>query len=90
MTSPLGGGFAATLDRDTARVVAWNLQKIAHAEGKCVLAATTHKDLLLDMNPDVHVHKRFGKEITVDYSPNPPAEECSLARALIPIDRASY
>ncbi|MCJ7768059.1 GNAT family N-acetyltransferase [Candidatus Bathyarchaeota archaeon] len=70
--------FAATLDRDTAKVVAWNLQKIARSEGKCVLAATTHKDLLLDLNPDVHVHKRFGKEIRVVYYPNPTLRVCSL------------
>ena len=70
--------FAATLDRDTAKVVAWNLQKIARSEGKCVLAATTHKDLLLDLNPDVHVHKRFGKDIHVAYYPNPVLRACSL------------
>jgi ABC-type lipoprotein export system ATPase subunit/GNAT superfamily N-acetyltransferase len=70
--------FAATLDRDTAKVVAWNLQKIARSEGKCVLAATTHKDLLLDLNPDVHVHKRFGKEIHVAYYPSPVSRSCSL------------
>jgi len=70
--------FAATLDRDTAKVVAWNLQKIARSEGKCVLAATTHKDLLLDLNPDVYVHKRFGKEIYVVYYPNPVPRGCSL------------
>jgi len=70
--------FAATLDRDTAKVVAWNLQKIARSEGKCVLAATTHKDLLLDLNPDVHIHKRFGKEIHVAYYPNPVPRSCSL------------
>ena len=71
--------FAATLDRDTAKVVAWNLAKIARAEGKCVLAATTHTDLLEDLNPDVHVHKRVGKEIHVAYCPDPMKRECSLA-----------
>jgi len=70
--------FAATLDRDTAKVVAWNLQKIARSEGKCVLAATTHLDLLLDLNPDVHIHKRFGKEIHVAYYPNLVPRSCSL------------
>jgi ABC-type ATPase with predicted acetyltransferase domain len=71
--------FAATLDRDTAKIVAWNLQKLARSEGKCVLAATTHTDLLEDLNPDVHVHKRFGKEIHVTYCPDPMKRECSLA-----------
>jgi len=53
--------FAATLDRDTAKIVAYNLQKIARKEGKAVIAATTHKDLAEDLAPSVHIHKRFGK-----------------------------
>jgi ABC-type ATPase with predicted acetyltransferase domain len=38
--------FAATLDRDTAKIVAYNLQKLARQQGKAVLATTTHTDLL--------------------------------------------
>jgi len=74
--------FAATLDRDTAKIVAYNLQKLARQQGKAVLAATTHTDLLKDLNPSVHVHKRFGKEITVNYYPNQPAKECSLVKQM--------
>jgi len=74
--------FAATLDRDTAKIVAFNLQKLARQQGKAVLAATTHKDLFEDLNPSVHIHKRFGKEITVNYYPNVPAKECSLVREM--------
>jgi energy-coupling factor transporter ATP-binding protein EcfA2 len=74
--------FAATLDRDTAKIVAYNLQKAARRMGKTVLAATTHIDLLEDLNPSVHIHKRYGKEITVSYYPNTPAKECSLTREM--------
>jgi ABC-type lipoprotein export system ATPase subunit len=74
--------FAATLDRDTAKIVAYNLQKHARQQGKAVLAATTHTDLLEDLNPSVHVHKRFGKEIAVNYYPNEPAKECSLTKEM--------
>jgi ABC-type lipoprotein export system ATPase subunit len=74
--------FAATLDRDTAKIVAYNLQKLARQQGKAVLAATTHTDLLGDLNPSVHIHKRFGKEITVNYYPNEPARECSLVKEM--------
>ena len=74
--------FAATLDRDTAKIVAYNLQKLARQQGKAVLAATTHTDLFEDLNPSVHIHKRFGKEITVNYYPNTPAKECSLIREM--------
>jgi ABC-type ATPase with predicted acetyltransferase domain len=74
--------FAATLDRDTAKIVAFNLQKLARQQGKAVLAATTHTDLVEDLNPSVHIHKRFGKEITVNYYPNIPAKECSLIKEM--------
>ncbi len=74
--------FAATLDRDTAKIVAFNLQKCARQQGKGVLAATTHTDLFEDLKPTVHVHKRFGKEITVQYYPNIARTECSLVKEM--------
>jgi GNAT superfamily N-acetyltransferase len=74
--------FAATLDRDTAKIVAFNLQKCARQHGNAVLAATTHADLFEDLSPSVHVHKRFGKEITVNYHPNIAPAECSLVKEM--------
>ena len=74
--------FCSTLDRDTAKIVAFNLQKIARKEGKAVIAATTHTDLLGDLNPSVHIHKRFGKEITVNYYPNELNRECSIVKEM--------
>jgi len=74
--------FAATLDRDTAKIIAFNLQKLARQQGKAVLAATTHTDLFDDLRPSVHIHKRFGKEITVNYYPNEPSKECSLVKEM--------
>ena len=74
--------FCSTLDRDTAKIVAYNLQKLARQNGKAVLAATTHTDLFQDLSPSVHIHKRFGKEITVNYYPNEPARECSLIKEM--------
>jgi GNAT superfamily N-acetyltransferase len=74
--------FCSTLDRDTAKIVAFNVQKLARKLGKAVIAATTHTDLFEDLNPSVHIHKRFGKEVTVRYYPNEPARECSLVREM--------
>ena len=74
--------FCSVLDRDTAKIVAFNLQKIARQLGKAVIVATTHDDLCEDLRPSVRVHKRFGKEISVDYSANEPAEECSLVKEI--------
>jgi len=72
--------FCATLDRDTAKIVAFNVQKLARQTGRAVLVATTHMDLFDDLHPSVHVHKRYGREITVDYYANEPAKECTLVK----------
>ena len=47
--------------------MAFNVQKLARQFGKAVLVATTHMDLIEDLHPSVHVHKRFGKEIKLNY-----------------------
>lgn len=49
--------FCATLERDTAKIVAFNVQKQARRTGKAVIAATTHTDLFEDLTPSVHIHK---------------------------------
>jgi len=74
--------FCSTLDRDTAKIVSFNVQKLARKEGKAVLVATTHTDLFKDLKPSVHIHKRFGKEIGVKYFPNKINKTCSLAREM--------
>jgi len=74
--------FCSMLDRDTARIVAFNLQKIARQMGKAVIVATTHIDLFEDLKPSVHIHKRFGKEISVNYYSNASATECSLTEEM--------
>ncbi|MEM1550431.1 MAG: hypothetical protein QXX56_05770 [Candidatus Bathyarchaeia archaeon] len=74
--------FCSILDRDTAKIVAFNIQKLARRLGKAVIVATTHIDLFDDLNPSVHIHKRFGKEVTVKYYSNEPARECSLIKEM--------
>jgi ABC-type lipoprotein export system ATPase subunit/GNAT superfamily N-acetyltransferase len=74
--------FCSALDRDTAKIVAFNIQKIARQMGKAVIVATTHTDLFEDLNPSVHVHKRFGKEMSVNYYANELVKECSLAEEM--------
>jgi len=44
--------------------------------------ATTHTDLFEDLKPSVYIHKRFGKEIEVQYFPNEINKECSLAKEM--------
>lgn len=74
--------FAACLDRDTAKIIAYNLQKLARQQGKAVIAATTHSDLQEDLKPSVLVRKRFGEEIHIDYYPNTSVAECSLTKEM--------
>jgi len=74
--------FCATLDRDTAKIVAFNVQKHARRTGKAVLAATTHTDLFEDLAPSVHIHKGWGKRLQVKYHPNRINRACSVARDL--------
>ena len=81
--------FCATLDRETAKIVAYNVQKLARKLGKAVVAATTHMDLLEDLAPSVHIHKRFGKEVTVKYYPNKPRPQCSLLEEMT-VEEGSY
>ena len=81
--------FCSTLDRDTAKIVAFNVQKLARKEGKAVVAATTHTDLLEDLAPSVHIHKQFEKKITVEYSANEIKKECSLLKELT-VEEGSY
>jgi ABC-type ATPase with predicted acetyltransferase domain len=58
--------FTATLDRTLAKVVAFNLRKLASRTGTGILAATTHGDIAADLNPDLHVKCRGGGDIAVE------------------------
>ena len=73
--------FAACLDRDTAKIISFNLQKIARSHGKAVIVATTHSDLVEDLSPSVLVNKRFGEEINIQYRGD-RAFQCSLIREM--------
>ncbi len=55
--------FAAYLDRTLAKVLAYNLRKLATRTRIGILLATTHEDLADDLRPDVHVRCRGEGEI---------------------------
>lgn len=58
--------FTAALDRVTAKVVAYNVQKIARSFGKTVMVATTHMDLKEDLNPNLYIEKYYQDKIKVE------------------------
>jgi len=72
--------FCATLDRETAKIVAFNIQKHARRLGKSVVVATTHTDLFEDLKPSVHIHKGLGKKVQVNYYPNEINNHCSVIK----------
>jgi ParB-like chromosome segregation protein Spo0J/N-acetylglutamate synthase-like GNAT family acetyltransferase len=57
--------FCASLDRITARVVAYSFQKVARKLGKTVVVATAHDDLIGDFQPDLVVEKGFEVDVQV-------------------------
>lgn len=58
--------FGAVLDRVTAKVVAYNLQKVARKNGKTLVLATTHNDMIDELGPDIIVRKRFKDRIEIE------------------------
>ena len=59
--------FLSTLDRDTAKVVAFCMQKQARRNRKTLIVATAHADLIEDLNPTIIVRKGFGSKVEIKY-----------------------
>jgi ABC-type ATPase with predicted acetyltransferase domain len=62
----LADEFAAVLDRTLAKVLAFNLRKLCSRSGVGALLATTHEDLLDDLNPDLWVRCRGDGAVEVE------------------------
>jgi ABC-type ATPase with predicted acetyltransferase domain len=67
--------FLAVLDRTTAKVIAFNLQKIARKLGATLMVATTHTDMVDDLAPNLYIEKRYREKIEIvrvgqDYKEN--------------------
>lgn len=61
--------FGAVLDRVTARVVAYNMAKVARRAGKTLIVATTHTDLVEDLAPSLSITKRFRERVDIESAP---------------------
>lgn len=57
--------FTAALDRTLAKVIAFNLRKLASRTGVGFLLATTHEDMLDDLQPNVLVRCRLDGDTVV-------------------------
>lgn len=61
--------FLAVLDRTTAKVIAFNLQKVARKMGATLIVATTHTDMVDDLAPNLYIEKRYREKIEIVRSP---------------------
>ncbi len=59
--------FCSNLDRITAAVVAYNVRKFAKRSGVTFFLASSHEDILADLQPDILVVKHFGDDTEVIY-----------------------
>lgn len=57
--------FGAVLDRVTAKLVAFNIAKVARRNGKTLMVATTHKDLVDELAPNIQITKRYNDRIEI-------------------------
>jgi ABC-type ATPase with predicted acetyltransferase domain len=58
--------FLAVLDRTSARVIAYSLQKQARMVGATLLVATTHTDMVDDLIPDLTIEKRYREKVRIE------------------------
>jgi len=70
--------FCSTLDRRTAKALAYRLRKHADRTGTTFIVATAHDDLAEDLAPDVLIRKLAGRQVELrsvaPASRNPPAQ----------------
>jgi ABC-type ATPase with predicted acetyltransferase domain len=55
--------FGAILDRVTAKVISFNMQKVARVQGKTLMVATTHTDLAEELGPSLKITKHFREKV---------------------------
>lgn len=60
--------FCAVLDRDTAKVVSFNVQRTARKVGAMVIVATTHTDLVADLKPSLVIEKDYKAKVSLERS----------------------
>jgi ABC-type ATPase with predicted acetyltransferase domain len=59
--------FCSTLDRITASVISYNVQRYAKRRGVTFVLASSHEDILIDLLPDVVIMKELCGETRIVY-----------------------
>jgi len=78
----LADEFCSTLDRTTAKVVAFNIQKLARRSGATLVVATTHTDLEADLCPSTLIRKGWGEDIEVEHWGHIGATRCTVVEGV--------
>ena len=78
----LADEFCSTLDRTTAKIVAFNIQKLARRSDATLVVATTHTDLEADLCPSVLIRKGWGEEIEVEYWGHLETPHCTIVQGV--------
>jgi hypothetical protein len=58
--------FMAVLDRDTAKVIAYAIQKCARKMGATLMVATTHTDMVADLAPSITITKKYREKVHIE------------------------
>jgi ABC-type ATPase with predicted acetyltransferase domain len=58
--------FMAVLDRTAAKVIAYSVQKTARKVGASVVVATTHTDMVADLQPSLFIEKRYREKLRIE------------------------
>lgn len=58
--------FGAVLDRETAKSVAFQVQKFARIKSATLIVATTHKDLRDELGPNLYIDKRYKERVKIE------------------------
>ncbi len=59
--------FCSNLDRITASVISYNVHRFAKENKVTFILASSHEDILLDLQPDTVIVKEFSGPATVIY-----------------------
>lgn len=58
--------FMAVLDRTAAKVISYSIQKTARRVGATLAVATTHRDMIADLGPDLYIEKRYREKLLIE------------------------
>ena len=72
--------FMAVLDRTAAKVIAYSIQKTARKTKTTVIVATTHTDMVQDLDPDLYIEKAYREKLRIEVRERLAASDEPMSR----------